>query len=519
MNNSKKLLKSIVGDQGYETLEKAIFKRRTASVIDPLEYYLPLMVVPRTLLSWLVQTIKPMKIGEIKTAKFPGKDDITINFQKDDIDQFRGEFIQGGKVIHTFEKQSLPSVSAHLMTVGEEYESFTDEKPAKLKSGDEGYTEQFSNDLKEKLGQRDEPKMDMMSSIMSINDIKPEGPKDAEAIKWEMSHANVRELTSVIGKLVDALTAKEIARKEIDEDLDKMSVKETDGAEQKIEESQTPADIIDDKNKDLKSADLTQVAGTGRLFRRSDLQRQKPEPQPEVPEQKTVQSGEQAAEAAIKKDAMQETVCDSKSYFRKKINKVMQKGEMPKGAGRPIEPAKPKEPKPPVPASNAPAQAAAKQAQASARGSYAPPKTPGTQQPPNPTVKPKTAKPEVTQAAKPAKMGKSDEYFKKRLSKVEVKKSQTCSVTENELYKSECAHCHVPEFKKSEDGTPEFNPCACFKVLRKTDEGKEYKFVSIFKKSEGSYDLKFHPEADSQSVKVFLLTLKARLLMKRKFDL
>ena len=118
MNTSKLLLKSIVGDSGYKTLEKAIFKQKTQAIIDPLEYYLPLIVVPRAILSWLVQTIKPMKTGEIKDVKFPSRDDIAIHFEKQDIDQYRAEFVSAGKIIHTFEKQSLPAVSADTVIHG-----------------------------------------------------------------------------------------------------------------------------------------------------------------------------------------------------------------------------------------------------------------------------------------------------------------------------------------------------------------------------------------------------------------
>jgi hypothetical protein len=213
------------------------------------------------------------------------------------------------------------------------------------------------------------------------------------------------------------------------------------------------------------------------------------------------------------------------TYFKKKAEllmkpKQMEKAEMPKGAGQPNKPSMPTPPKPPVPASNNPASAAAKQAQSSARGSYTPPKTPGASKPQNPTLKPKAAQaPKAAQgsaqdaAAKAAAVNKN-EYFKAK-----IKKKETYTVTESELYKSKCPHCNVAEFKKSETGSPEFNPCACFSVMKKDEEGNPYKFVSVIKKSDtGNFELKFHKNADPDSIKVFLLTLKAHLLVKRKFN-
>jgi hypothetical protein len=78
----------------------------------------------------------------------------------------------------------------------------------------------------------------------------------------------------------------------------------------------------------------------------------------------------------------------------------------------------------------------------------------------------------------------------------------------------------VPEFKKNEEGVPVFNPCACFSVMKKDENGNPYKFVEVIKKSDtNNWDLKFHENADPEAVKVFLLTLKAHLLVKKKFDI
>lgn len=122
------ILKSLVGDKGIETLSKAIFRRQTESVADPMELYMPLMVVPRAILSWLVQTIRPLKVGEHKDFEMPGQPGTMFHVEKQASDVYRGEIIREGRVIHSFDKQSLPSIGGHLMTVFENYDHLS-EKP------------------------------------------------------------------------------------------------------------------------------------------------------------------------------------------------------------------------------------------------------------------------------------------------------------------------------------------------------------------------------------------------------
>ncbi len=181
----------------------------------------------------------------------------------------------------------------------------------------------------------------------------------------------------------------------------------------------------------------------------------------------------------------------------------MSKAEMPRGAGQPQQPAGPKPPKAPIPPSNAPAASAAKQAQSAGKGGYTPPKTPGAQAPKNPSTAPKSPK-----AAKP-------DYFKSMLKKPVTKSEKKWVATEEQLYKTACPDCGTPEFKKGADGNPTFNPCACFLVLKKDENGNPCSFVNAIRKTDGTYSLEFEKNADPEVVKAFLLTLKARLLIKK----
>jgi hypothetical protein len=659
MNDSSALLKSILGDRGYETLKKAVYKQRTQAVIDPLEFYLPLIVAPRTILSWLIQTIKPMKPGEKIDVKFPGRDDIDIHIEKQDVDQYRAEFTGGGRILHTFEKQSLPAASAHMMTVGELYDSFGEPKKT-----DESLLEEERKNNPE----MDEPKKEsygMIQHMMHTANIQP--TEDPENVKWTMSHASIQEMTAVIGKLVDALTAKQLSRNKLESEIDKAAESESasggkDMAKPMKKEAIKTTEIVTDPSKSghkqeipatTPKKDPVGMARTDEPHGQTPFKPGTASPQqsPETPFKKeaiktneqvsdpSVQGHEQKPSEKPKKDPVGMARTDEpreqtpfkpgkaeasqkpetpfkkedapmtptpedtsrhrlspsdpsphkttkpNSYFRKKheiltkpyvsdaqrrwahtdagtkalggeshvhewdesskgkklpehvkkdamsptkplagqgtgapstptsrpnngFGAVVAKVEGPKGAGMPTGPGAAKPPKGPVPASNAPAAAAAKQAQQAGKGVVKPPKMAGMPKMPNPMAAPKQPK-------APGMM-KGNDYFRSKLGKSE---ELYAHATEEQLYKSTCQNCGVPEFVKGDDGNPKYNPCACFLITKKDEEGKPNNFVKLLRKNDGSYGLEFMKGADPETVKLFLLTLKARLLIKRKHGL
>jgi hypothetical protein len=152
------------------------------------------------------------------------------------------------------------------------------------------------------------------------------------------------------------------------------------------------------------------------------------------------------------------------------------RAEMPSGAGIPKQP---KQPTKPIDPSKAPATAAAKQAQASARGKQPLPKIP-------------------KQAKVGANMAMKAEAQSATLSKV--------SVTDLEAF-APCQHCGKSQFKRS-DGS--FDPCLCFAV----EKGSSEPFAKLVKTAAG-YSVEFRPDADPESTRAFLLTLKLGLLARK----
>ena len=87
-------------------------------------------------------------------------------------------------------------------------------------------------------------------------------------------------------------------------------------------------------------------------------------------------------------------------------------------------------------------------------------------------------------------------------------------VSAEEIY-TKCQHCGQPEFVATPNG-PRFNPCACFMAMTKDEDGNPTHFVALRKTADG-YQVSFDPSVDEDAAKVFLLTLKTRLLVKKKF--
>lgn len=559
------LLKDLVGTDGLEALEKAIVKRGGPSIVEPLEFYLPLIVAPRAILSWLVENIKPMKAGDYKDIPFPGKPEITIHIEKQDVDLYRAEFIKAGRIIHGFEKQTLPAISAHLMTAGEMYDDFA--APKEIKEAPAPEIKPIEVKPAEEIV-RPNSSQDVVRSIMRLNEMHVES-SDPEHLKWAASHANIRDLTSVVGKLVDALVSRHHTSQQVGEVLDKVSVSEIKGEDQKVQDSNTPKDIDQAQRKAAKEPKTEDQEykqdALAHIDTMRETMRDKQEEPNKAPESQEVKSGKEAQAGQIKKE---EKICSPRQTLRglkprmpeplkKPVNKTMEmpglggaangsagtenepghgspnmvgsvspkekkvevksssvqvptslkpnardllrklkpntvKAEMPSGAGMAKQPSMPQQPKPPVQASKNPAGAAAKQAQASAKGLSTAPKAPQGPKMPSAPKSP-AATPKVPGIAK-----SEPKYM----------------VTEAELY-SKCSDCGQAEFSPDSHGTPQFNPCACFAVMKNSN--KQQQFVTVLKKSDGGFNLIFNPKSEQDVVKTFLLTLKANLLMKRRW--
>jgi hypothetical protein len=120
-NFEKDLVKSEVG---------AIVKPDANIPVLPQEMYIALQIIPRTVLSLLVQHLKPLKAGESKDIPWHLEDGRTHNLHINKIssDLYSGQITGEGKVLAKFGYRSLPAVGLVIMSTYELYDKETNKQ-------------------------------------------------------------------------------------------------------------------------------------------------------------------------------------------------------------------------------------------------------------------------------------------------------------------------------------------------------------------------------------------------------
>src|ERR1700677_793857 len=123
----EKLLKSIMGAELFDQLNKALTKLSTSSVVDIGEVYHSLNVAPKAVISFLSAELRDM--NDAKEVKLPWADDAILLINKQAKDVYSGYIKEKGKITHEFNITSLPALAAHLTSHFELYEK-EDDHPA-----------------------------------------------------------------------------------------------------------------------------------------------------------------------------------------------------------------------------------------------------------------------------------------------------------------------------------------------------------------------------------------------------
>jgi hypothetical protein len=149
-----KFFKELAGKR-YDALAKAIYDKTTGQVLDGVaEVYMPLMILPRALLSWLVANISKMSVGGNKEFDVPGASG-KLKVRKLTQDRYSGELTQDDKIINTFESIPLPAVGAAILHCFELYEDIAGREVSDQEKSDLAVKIQDPklSDVMEKLGQ------------------------------------------------------------------------------------------------------------------------------------------------------------------------------------------------------------------------------------------------------------------------------------------------------------------------------------------------------------------------------
>jgi len=113
----------------FETLSKAIYDKSLARVADPSEIYIPLLVLPRSIIAWLVANVMPLQQDAALTDfEVPGRPDYKLRIRKLSEDRYSGDIIHKAKIIHNFEMIPLPTVGGMLLHVCSLYDEVAGRK-------------------------------------------------------------------------------------------------------------------------------------------------------------------------------------------------------------------------------------------------------------------------------------------------------------------------------------------------------------------------------------------------------
>ena len=126
MYSNEKLIRSILGDQVYEALNKSIVKLGTKSVVDITELHDALKIAPKSVVAWLMKNLASMKKDGAEEFKLPWDENASMLVNKMDGDVYKGHISKEGKIVHEFDLCSIPQLAAHLLSFFELY----DESPA-----------------------------------------------------------------------------------------------------------------------------------------------------------------------------------------------------------------------------------------------------------------------------------------------------------------------------------------------------------------------------------------------------
>src|ERR1035437_1618489 len=130
---SNNLLKRILDDEFLENLAKSadLYKIGSNSVLDPEEIRIGLKVVPRAVMSILINELVPMEVNAHKDIKLPFGKEAYIRVNKNAADDFTGSIYSDNKLVYDFMNRSIPGLGIILLSTFELYDMEELSKPHK----------------------------------------------------------------------------------------------------------------------------------------------------------------------------------------------------------------------------------------------------------------------------------------------------------------------------------------------------------------------------------------------------
>jgi hypothetical protein len=119
-----KFINVCLGDDFLQDMKKVeLYKPNSNVTIDTKDVWIAYQIVPRTILSWLINNLKPLKVGDIFNADIPGVDG-RLELTKVDRDVYSGQIYgnSDNKKLYELKYRSLPTIGLCILSTFELYE-------------------------------------------------------------------------------------------------------------------------------------------------------------------------------------------------------------------------------------------------------------------------------------------------------------------------------------------------------------------------------------------------------------
>lgn len=242
--NNKNFLKKFLGEDFESDLIKsevgAILKPDANMTVLPHEMYVSLQIVPRTIISMLVQHLKPLKAGQVADIPWPSDSGAihNIHINKISSDLYSGQITGEGRVLAKFGYRSLPAVGLVIMSTYELYDKETNKQDLQNPQIDYDKVQKIIDErirmqalvedvVNRKLSERDAIQQLIMQKIndylRSSEDIKNSSPNE-QGRKTDLKESEDEEVET---------TEEESEEPELDEiDVDKEVIEEVENTKE-----------------------------------------------------------------------------------------------------------------------------------------------------------------------------------------------------------------------------------------------------------------------------------------------
>jgi hypothetical protein len=183
------LLKTIMGEKVLESLNKALVKLNTKSVVDLEELHSAIKTAPKAIMAFLMRELKDMEKDHTKEIKIPWAENSMMTITKLDSDVYKGIIVKDSKIIHEFDLTAIPQLAAHIMSVFEIY----DEDDHQEEESSEESSEDSKQDIREHLKALDGKINALMMLIASQSPMHTVQKSDNPEKDWKKVSAGIKK--------------------------------------------------------------------------------------------------------------------------------------------------------------------------------------------------------------------------------------------------------------------------------------------------------------------------------------